>query len=133
MNLHHWIDLIFGYKQRGEEAVEALNTFVHVTYEGVVDLDAMEDPIQRQSTIAQIQNFGPTPSRLEKYPFPQRNVVSSLKDNSIDFGALPTLAALTPPFCVAGAPHRRPRPRRRGLPARDRHRPLCAPRPRPLR
>ena len=105
-NLHQWVDLIFGYKQRGEEAVKALNIFVHVTYEGEVDLDSMTDPIQRESTIAQIQNFGQTPSRLERKPFQQRFVFSSLKEKSIDFGSLSYLAPLTPPFCVVGAPHR---------------------------
>lgn len=105
-NLHTWVDLIFGCKQRGEEAVAALNTFVHVTYEGEVDLDSMTDPVQRESTIAQIQNFGQTPSRLERRPFPQRVVYSPLKQENIDFGALSYLAPLTPPFCVVGAPHR---------------------------
>jgi Beige/BEACH domain/PH domain associated with Beige/BEACH len=104
-NLHLWIDLVFGWKQRGEAAVEALNTFVHVTYEGEVDIDAMTDPIQRQSTIAQIQNFGQTPSRLERKPFPSRTVVRVLKDKSIDLSALPALAPLTPPLCVAGVPY----------------------------
>ena len=33
-NLHHWLDLIFGVKQRGEAAVEADNVFRHLTYEG---------------------------------------------------------------------------------------------------
>ena len=33
-HLHEWIDLIFGCKQRGEEAVEALNVFYYCTYEG---------------------------------------------------------------------------------------------------
>jgi len=107
-NIHLWADLIFGYKQRGAEAVKALNTFVHVTYEGEVDLDSMTDPVQRESTIAQIQNFGQTPSRLEKRPFQSRFVFNALKekDGNIDFGSLSYLAPLTPPFMVVGAPHR---------------------------
>lgn len=104
-NLHLWIDLIFGWKQRGPEAIKSLNTFVHVTYEGEVDLESMTDVVQRESTIAQIQNFGQTPSRLERRPFPQRIVYSALKNDekSIDYGALSSMAPLTPPFFVVGA------------------------------
>lgn len=34
--IHNWIDLIFGYKQRGEEAAKALNSFYYLTYEDAV-------------------------------------------------------------------------------------------------
>ena len=47
-NLHHWIDMIFGIKQRppflddgSELAVEACNVFFHITYEGAVDMDVL--------------------------------------------------------------------------------------------
>lgn len=46
-NIHKWIDLIFGYKQRGQEAIKAKNLFYHLTYEGMVDIDTIRDPIQK--------------------------------------------------------------------------------------
>jgi len=105
-NLHKWVDLIFGYKQRGPEAIKAQNTFVHVTYEGAVDINAIEDPVQKASIISQIQNFGQTPSRLERKPFPARLVIKPVKDSkNIDWSSLQVLETLTPPFCIVGAPH----------------------------
>uniref|UniRef100_A0A8C3XMD2 Neurobeachin-like protein 2 n=1 Tax=Chelydra serpentina TaxID=8475 RepID=A0A8C3XMD2_CHESE len=71
-HLHEWIDLIFGYKQRGPAAVEALNVFYYCTYEGAVDLDAIADETQRKALEGIISNFGQTPCQLLKEPHPVR-------------------------------------------------------------
>ncbi|KAI9028612.1 hypothetical protein DFJ74DRAFT_495541 [Hyaloraphidium curvatum] len=71
-HLHEWIDLIFGYKQQGQDAVMGLNVFHHLSYEGAVDMDAILDPVEKQATIGIIHNFGQTPRQLFKKPHPPR-------------------------------------------------------------
>lgn len=71
--LHHWIDLIFGYKQRGPEAVRATNVFYYLTYEGCVDLDSISNIVTRNAVESQIKHFGQTPSMLMVEPHPPRS------------------------------------------------------------
>ena len=75
-HLHEWIDLVFGFKQQGEEAIKALNVFHHLTYADSVDIDAIEDPVRRTATIGIINNFGQTPKQLFRRPHPQKRLGS---------------------------------------------------------
>ena len=70
--MHLWIDLVFGHAQRGDESVRRHNVFHPLTYEGSVDLDAVEDPDARAAAESQIVNFGQTPAQLFRKPHPRR-------------------------------------------------------------
>ncbi|KAH7465661.1 Lipopolysaccharide-responsive and beige-like anchor protein [Phytophthora ramorum] len=72
-HLHLWIDLIFGYKQRGRASLQANNVFYYLTYYGVVDLDKVEDPFLRESMELQIAHFGQCPMQLFATPHPKRH------------------------------------------------------------
>eukprot|EP00474_Spongospora_subterranea_P002403 CRZ02861.1 hypothetical protein [Spongospora subterranea] len=69
-HLHHWIDLIFGFSQRGEAAEQANNVFYHMTYEGAVDINTITEDRDRRALLAQIREFGQTPSQLFTAPHP---------------------------------------------------------------
>ena len=67
-NINNWIDLIFGYKQRGKNAYEATNLFHVLTYEDTVDLKAVNIPLH--AILTQISEFGVCPRRLFFEPHP---------------------------------------------------------------
>lgn len=77
-HMHEWIDLIFGYKQRGREAISANNVFFYITYEGTVDIDKISDPVQQRATQDQIAYFGQTPSQLLTIPHSKRKPLADV-------------------------------------------------------
>ncbi|XP_004691083.1 PREDICTED: lysosomal-trafficking regulator [Condylura cristata] len=62
-NISQWIDLVFGYKQKGKASVQAINVFHPATYFGM-DVSAVEDPVQRRALETMIKTYGQTPRQL---------------------------------------------------------------------
>lgn len=52
--------------------MQAANIFYYLTYEGAVDLDTMDDELQRSAIEDQIANFGQTPIQIFRKRHPRR-------------------------------------------------------------
>ena len=97
-HLHSWIDLVFGHKQRGENALEATNVFHYLSYHGARDLDNIEDPVERLATIGIIHNFGQTPFQVFQKAHPPQEE-QKVKVKKLD-SAVENLTRL--PFPILG-------------------------------
>ncbi|ELP85439.1 beige/beach domain containing protein, partial [Entamoeba invadens IP1] len=85
-HLNEWIDLIFGYKQRGEMAEKWCNTYPVSSYEPV-DFTKM-DAKKREVMKISIRDFGQTPLQLFNKAHPKRDVKhTQFKSNFVKFFA----------------------------------------------
>ncbi|VDO42141.1 unnamed protein product [Onchocerca flexuosa] len=76
--MNQWIDLIFGYKQKGPEAVRATNVFYYLTYEGALDLNSIDNAAMREGLEQQMISFGQTPAQLMTEPHPPRHSIMTI-------------------------------------------------------
>ncbi|EAY08792.1 Beige/BEACH domain containing protein [Trichomonas vaginalis G3] len=92
-NLHNWIDLIWGYKQNGQKAIEADNVFDPSMYETFVVKDS--DIALKLHTETVRKEVGQIPTQMFFEPHKQRNVVKNsfqiLKEISINLGEMQSL------------------------------------------
>lgn len=73
-HLNDWIDLIWGFKQRGKEAEKADNTYDPSIYSDVWNEETLNDPERRSLIDETLTHCGQIPDQLFTSPHPQREL-----------------------------------------------------------
>lgn len=106
-HLHSWIDLVFGYKQTGKAAVQAINVFHPATYYGAdgIDIDAVTDSTQRAAMRAMVKTYGQMPLLLFREPHPARSKNSVLTTFRMRIGIALKRFTTSSPLARVSNPH----------------------------
>ena len=86
--INNWIDLIFGYKQKGEEAIKAMNLFFNFTYEDGINIEKYTNNQEDYESLISKVEIGQTPSQIINKPFIQRLNRNESKNSRILFETL---------------------------------------------
>lgn len=80
-NLNYWIDLIFGYKQSGKSAIDAINCYHPACYFGY-PVEQISDTVHRRAIETMIKTWGQTPKQLFASSHPQSNLTTQIKKSN---------------------------------------------------
>ena len=72
LNINKWIDLVFGYLQRGEKAEDHHNIFMAQSYENMVKIDKISD-VDERNALMRLVEVGITPRQIFKKEYAQTN------------------------------------------------------------
>lgn len=77
--IHNWIDLIFGFKQSGKNAFDALNLYCPTTYEeSFLKMSETKSPNENDLDVEQAYHFGQIPICVFTKPHGKREVVGMM-------------------------------------------------------
>ena len=77
LKINKWIDLIFGYLQKGEKAEENHNIFMLNTYEGMVNIENIKD-VDEKNALMRLVEVGVTPTQIFSSESKPRNDMNQI-------------------------------------------------------